>query len=321
MPDIHSLLDECQSQCKTLVIEIQRYKNTSELQQTTTKSLNSLTEALHATLENIRPFAEPEIRQFTSKIPELCQFTSKIPELDQLTRMCESQCQMLEDEIQTLKETKKVHQTTGESLNSLAEVLQATLDNIRPFAEPEIRQFTNNIPELCQFASKIPELDQFASMCESQSQMLEDEIQTLKETKEVHQTTTESLNSFTEVLQATLENTRLFAEPEFLRFTNKIPELCQFTSKIPELDQFTSMCESQCQMLEDEIQTLKETKEVHQTTGASLNSLAEVLQATLKNIQPLAEPRFRRFVMIMLGGTALNASLLLAVLLVIIFKG
>jgi hypothetical protein len=64
MPDMHALLDECQTQCQTLVEEIKGMKQTRSLNEQTTETLDSTCKALQQTVTKIRPFTEVRFKRF-----------------------------------------------------------------------------------------------------------------------------------------------------------------------------------------------------------------------------------------------------------------
>jgi cytochrome P450 len=65
MPDIHKVLNECQSQCENLVEEISSIKQSRTLHQSATDALESTAAALQKTAAEIRPFTDSRFRKFS----------------------------------------------------------------------------------------------------------------------------------------------------------------------------------------------------------------------------------------------------------------
>jgi|GEM_PF-1178706 hypothetical protein len=62
MPDIHKLLDECQSQSQALVNEIDKFKKSRILHEKTTVALETTATMLRQTLKEIKPLTEKRVR-------------------------------------------------------------------------------------------------------------------------------------------------------------------------------------------------------------------------------------------------------------------
>ena len=63
MPDIHELLDETKRHCDNLVGQIEALKQSKDLNNAATQSLESVCEALQKTSDSIKPFTENSFRQ------------------------------------------------------------------------------------------------------------------------------------------------------------------------------------------------------------------------------------------------------------------
>ena len=61
MTDIHELLDDVKEKSKSLVEEIEAFKDARKLNQSATESLLSLNKALHETLNAIKPYTEDQV--------------------------------------------------------------------------------------------------------------------------------------------------------------------------------------------------------------------------------------------------------------------
>ncbi len=65
MPDMHKLLDECQSQSQSLVNEIETFKESRVLHQQATEALEATAIALRRTLKEMKPLTEKRIRNLS----------------------------------------------------------------------------------------------------------------------------------------------------------------------------------------------------------------------------------------------------------------
>ena len=66
MPNIHALLDECQTQCNALVEEIQAIKQSRSLHEKTTAALEAACMAIQETSSQIAPFRDAQIKRIVN---------------------------------------------------------------------------------------------------------------------------------------------------------------------------------------------------------------------------------------------------------------
>ena len=66
MPNIHALLDECQTQCNALVEEIQAIKQSRSLHEKTTAALEAACMAIQETSSQIEPFRDAQIKRIVN---------------------------------------------------------------------------------------------------------------------------------------------------------------------------------------------------------------------------------------------------------------
>jgi hypothetical protein len=64
MPDMHALLDECQTQCQALVEEIKALKQSRSLHEQATNALETTSKALQETAARIQPFTDVRFKRF-----------------------------------------------------------------------------------------------------------------------------------------------------------------------------------------------------------------------------------------------------------------
>ena len=76
MPDIHELLDETKKHCDNLVGQIEALKQSKDLNNAATKSLESVCEALQKTSESIKPFTKNNFKQMRLILFSLIAFNS-----------------------------------------------------------------------------------------------------------------------------------------------------------------------------------------------------------------------------------------------------
>ena len=63
MPDIHELLDETKKHCDSLVEQIEALKQSKDLNNAATTSLESVCKALKKTSESIKPFTQNNFKR------------------------------------------------------------------------------------------------------------------------------------------------------------------------------------------------------------------------------------------------------------------
>ena len=89
---------------------------------------------------------------------------------------------------------------------------------------------------------------------------------------------------------------------------------------MPDIHELLEKCQTQSEALVREIETFKESRQVHIQVTENLESLMAVLSSTLEEVKPLTEKRIKRLSFILLGGTGLNTLLFIGMVIMMLFR-
>ena len=89
---------------------------------------------------------------------------------------------------------------------------------------------------------------------------------------------------------------------------------------MPTIHELLDDTQKQCQVLVEEMKAFKSARSLNQKATEGLEAMCEALKQTAKAIEPFTEVRVRRLTLVLLAATALNMTMFLTMLLVVLLR-